>query len=468
MKRSELKGKRVTVFGLGLSGGGTGTVGFLAGEGVREIIVTDKRKREDLLPSVRQLSQFRNVRLVLGQHRPEDFTRTDLVIRNPGIPRTNEYVRLAEKAGVPVAVDSGLFFSFCRNPIIGVTGTKGKTTTASMIAHILEESGVPVRRVGIGQTPVLGALGGIRPKETVVFELSSWRLAGLEGVKKSPHIAVFTNFFADHMNYYKDLASYRKDKDFIYRFQKEGDMLIAEAGIDLSSEVPPADTVRFSPKGGDAGEDGAFFRGDLAVLRRDGKETELFRREDLRVRGEQNCGNALAAASAASVAGVPARKIAAALRSFAGIPHRLEFVREVDGISFYNDSAATVPEAAEAAIGAFGRKPVLIAGGSDKNLRLDGLAAAILAGTKRAVFLPGDASDRLLRELRKLLPDEPDLSGRFPVVADMDSAVSLATGFAEAGDIVVLSPGAASFGIFRNEFDRGDRFRGAVAALPAR
>lgn len=467
MKRSDLKGKRVTVFGLGLSGGGTGTVEFLAAEGVREIIVTDKRKREDLLPSVRKLSQFKNVRLVLGQHRPEDFTRTDMVIRNPGIPKTNEYVRLAEKAGVPVEVDSGLFFSFCSNPIIGVTGTKGKTTTASMIAHILEESGVPVRKVGIGQTPVLGALVGIRPKDTVVFELSSWRLAGLERVKRSPHIAVFTNFFADHMNYYKDLTSYRKDKDFVYRFQKEGDTLVAEAGVGLSSEVPPAGVVRFFPKSETDG-DGAFFRGDRAILRRDGEETVLFRREDLRVRGEQNCGNALAAAVAASVAGVPVRKIAAALRSFAGIPHRLEFVREVGGVSFYNDSASTVPEAAEAAIGAFGGNPILIAGGSDKNLPLAGLASSVIAGTKRTVLLRGDASDRLLREIRKCLPDEPALAERFPTASDMEEAVALARGFAEPGDVVVLSPGAASFGLFRNEFDRGDRFRDAIAGLPAR
>lgn len=467
MKQSDLRGKRVTVFGLGLSGGGTGTVEFLVAAGVREIIVTDKRKREDLLPSVKKLSAFRNIVFVLGQHRPEDFTRTDLVIRNPGIPMNNEYIRLAEAAGIPVETDSGLFFSFCRNPIIGVTGTKGKTTTSSMIVHILEQANVPVRRVGIGQTPVLGALSGIRPKDTVVFELSSWRLAALEDVKKSPHIAVFTNFFPDHLNYYKDLASYRKDKDLIHRFQKKGDILIAEAAIDLSDRKSDAESVRFSADSSISGVD-AFFRGDEAVLLRDGGETVLFRREDLRVRGAQNAGNALAAGLASFLSGVPPKKIASGLRSFAGIPHRLEFVREVGGVSFYNDSAATVPEAAEAAIAAFGTKPVLIAGGADKKLPFGPFAEAIVTGTKRTVFLKGTATDRLVREIRKLLPEETDLAGRFPIVSSMDEAVSTAAGFAESGDTVLLSPGAASFGLFRNEFDRGDRFRDVVASLPIR
>ncbi len=465
MNKTDLKGKRVTVFGLGLSGGGTGTVAFLARAGVREIIVTDKRRREDLLPSLRTLEKIRNVTYVLGQHRPEDFTNTDLVVKNPGIPPGNEYLRLAAGKGVPVRTDSGLFFEFCANPIIGVTGTKGKTTTASMIAHILERAGVSVARIGIGREPVLGALPDIRSGDTVVFELSSWRLAGLGEVGRSPHVAVFTNFFPDHLNYYRSIGDYRHDKSFLYRFQKADDLLVAGADIDFSGEDVRSERVPFSVSG--PLPTGAFFRDDEAVLVRDDRESILFRREDIRVPGSFQAGNALAAATAAFLAGICPKEISGALRSFSGLPHHLEFVREVDGISFYDDSTATVPEAAIAALDSFPDRPILIAGGSDKGLSFDGLVARIISDTKRTVLLKGDASDRLLRLLSKRLPDE-DVRNRFPPVTSMEEAVQAAVSFAKPGDTVVLSPGAASFGLFRNEFERGERFKEAVARLSGR
>lgn len=467
MKITDFKGKRVTVFGLGLQGGGTGTVEFLSYAGAREIIVTDTRKREDLLPSLRQLEKVRNVTYVLGQHRPEDFTKTDLVVKNPGIPWTNEYVRLAKASGVPVHTDAGLFFDCCSNPIIGVTGTKGKTTTASMIAHILAESDIPVRKAGIGQEPVLGMLPELRPKEIVVFELSSWRLSGLRQVRKSPHIAVLTNLFPDHMNYYKDFSSYREDKSYIYRFQKKGDILIAEADADVDTQVTGSELIRFSASKTGSGIT-AFFRGDEAVLHRDGEEFVLFRKEALRLSGPYHVGNALAASLAAFVAGVPARRIADALRSFPGVPHRMELVREAGTIVFYDDTTATVPEAAIAAITSFPDPPILIAGGSDKKLSFDAFADVIASRTKRVVFLKGAATDRIRRILSASLTEGEDMDTRYPVVSSMEEAVSMAYAFAKPGDTVILSPGAASFGLFRNEFDRGDRFKDAVARLPGR
>jgi len=465
MEISDLKGKRVTVFGLGLSGGGTGTVLFLSAAGVREIVVTDMRTEEELRPSLRDIGALRNVSCVLGRHRPEDFTDTDFVIRNPGIPPGNAYLRIAEARGIPVRTDSDLFFEFCRNPIIGVTGTKGKTTTSSMIAHILEHAGLPAARVGIGQTPVLGALSGIRPQDTVVFELSSWRLAALESVRRSPHIAVFTNFFPDHLNYYGSLAAYRKDKSFIYRFQDEDDILIAGSDIGFSGEEVRSERIPFSVSG--PLPRGAFFRDGSAVLVRDGSETELFRRDDLRIPGAFQAGNALAAATVASVSGVSPKDISSALLGFRGLPHRLEFIREADGVAFYNDSAATVPEAACSALDAFPKPPILIAGGADKDLAFDDFVGRIISGTKRTVLLGGGASDRLRRMIAEALPGE-DIGKRFPVVSSMEEAVGIAFSSAEPGDTVLLSPGAASFGLFSNEFDRGERFREAVARLPRR
>ena len=466
MKRSDLKGKRVTVFGLGLNEGGVGTVEFLERSGVREILVTDVKKREDLLPSLKRLEKYRNITYILGAHRPEDFSHTDLVIKNPAIPWTNEYIRLAEKSGVPVEMDSSLFFMFCRNPIIGVTGTKGKTSTSLMIAHIFENAGKPVARVGISRVPVLGALEKVRPDDTVIFELSSWRLSALGRMKKSPHIAVFTNLHPDHLNYYKTMAAYRKDKEYIFRFQKKGDILIANAAIDLPDGGESlSEKILFSENETVSG-DGVFFRGDEAILSRDGKETVLFRKEDLRISGSHNQANALAAAAAAFASGITPDGIAAGLRTFRGVPHRLELVAEKNGISFYNDSAATIPEAAISALHAFDRPVILIAGGADKNLTFGPFAEEILSQAKGVVFFKGEATGAIKRELRKIMQDGADV--RFETVDSMAKAVELTSRSAEPGDIVLLSPGAASFGVFKNEFDRGEQFRAAVAALPGK
>lgn len=466
MKREDLKGKRVTVFGLGLNEGGVGTVEFLERSGVREIIVTDVKKRDDLLPSLAKLARYKNITYVLGQHRPEDFTHTDLVVKNPAIPWTNEYVRLAESKGVPVEMDSSLFFASCKNPIIGVTGTRGKTTTASMIAHILESAGRPVARVGISRMPVLGALEKVKPGEMVVFELSSWRLSALGRAKRSPGIAVWTNLYPDHLNYYRTMAGYRKDKKYIYQFQRKAGILVANSSLDFIREEPPAGTTLFFSEAGAIPGDGVFFRGDEAVIVRGGAESVLFRTSDLMVPGDHNRANALAAAAVASVSGIPGASIAAALRSFRGVPHRLELLGEKRGVTYCNDTAATSPEGAIAALRSFGGKPIiLIAGGADKNLSFGGFAEEILARTKGVVFFKGTATEAILREIRTRLPAE-DARRPFEVVPGMDKAVEIASRAAEPGDIVLLSPGAASFGLFDNEFDRGERFRSAVAALP--
>ncbi len=461
MRKEDLKGKRVTVFGLGVNEGGVGTVEFLEHSGVRDIVVTDMKRRERLLPSLNRLSRYGNITYVLGQHRPEDFSRTDLVVKNPAIPWTNEYVRLAESKGIPVEMDSGIFFENCENPIIGVTGTKGKTTTSSMIAHVFRESGRGVVPVGIGRAPVLSALGRIRAKDTVVFELSSWRLSALRRLKRSPNIAVFTNFFPDHLDHYRSMSEYLSDKKALYEFQKKGDIRIVDMTLGFADDQNVlSEYVPFSAAGGPL-ERGAFFSGDEAVIVRGGERTVLFRKSDLRIHGDHVLAAALPAASAAFVSGIPSEKIAAALRTFRGLPHRLELVAEHRGITFYDDSAATVPEAAVSALRSFDRPAIIIAGGSDKRLDFGPLAEEILRKAKGAVFFEGPGTERLLREIRSRLP-EPEKDRRFETVSDMGKAVELAYRSAEPGDIVLLSPGAASFSLFQNEFDRGEQFQDAV------
>lgn len=470
MEKLSLKGKRVTVFGLGLNGGGVGTARFLAGQGVREIIVTDIKKREELSASLGKLASFKHITYVLGQHRPEDFSRVDLVVKNPVVPWTNEYVRLAEKSGVPVEMDSSLFFDFCKNPIIGVTGSKGKTSVSSMLVHLLRAGAVPVSAVGVSQSPVLGALEKLSPSDTVVFELSSWRLSALGRRKRSPKLSVVTNIFPDHLNYYKTMAGYVRDKKHIYEFQKKNDTVVLNADDETTrsfADDAPGRVLFFSAKGDLHGHDGAFFRDGIAVFSFGGEEYPIFSFDDVKIPGEHNRVNMLAASLAAIAYGLPKEKVREGVHTFSGVPHRLELVAEKRGVSYWNDTAATIPEAAIGALRAFeGRNIILLVGGSDKNLRFDMFAKEILDRTKGVVFFEGAATEALKRELCKIISDEEKGNCRFEEVASMAKAVEIASRSAKEGDIVLLSPGAASFGLFKNEFDRGNQFREAASALP--
>lgn len=458
------KNKKVTVFGLGLNTGGVGTVEFLVRQGVREVVVTDIRKREELAASLAKLSPYKNVTYVLGQHRPEDFTHVDMVVKNPVIPWTNDYVKLARKNGIPVEMDSSIFFALCKRPVIGVTGTKGKTTTASLIAHMLRSAGRNVVEAGIGQVGVLSRLSKITPESVVVFELSSWRLSALEHLKKSPHIAVITNLYPDHLNYYKTIDAYAADKRNIFLFQKKQDTFIANFDNEPSREMAqdaPAQLGWFS-KAGKIDGDGVWMEDGMILAQVGGKETVLLPVEKVALPGEHNLSNVLAAAGAVLAYGLSTDEVRAGLSSFVGVPHRLEFVREQDGVRYYNDTAATIPEAAIAALRTFQKPVVLLAGGSDKRLEFAAFTQAIIERVKKVILFKGEGTEKILQELRRLAPEK---QGEWIVVDSMAEAVRLAREAAEPGDIVLLSPGTASFGVFQNEFDRGDQFRDRVKEL---
>lgn len=459
-------GKRITVFGLGLSSGGVGTADYLVRHGAKEVLVTDIKSKEELAPSLRQLAAHKNITYVLGQHRPEDFTRVDMVVKNPILPWTNEYVKLALEHHVPVEMDSSLFFRVCKAPVIGVTGSKGKTTTATLIAHLLEQAGRPVVRAGISQVSVLGVLDTITSEDTVVFELSSWRLSALKRLKKSPHVAVITNIYPDHLNYYKSMAAYMADKAQIFAHQKTKDICIAnfdsEPVRQMVQEAPGA-LLWFSTKGPIEG-DGAWLSDDILFISHQGKEQVLAPLSLLPLRGEHNVANILAAALAALVSGLSIKEIRAGIMSFSGVPHRLEKVAEKNSVSYYNDTAATIPDAAIAALRSFSEPVILIAGGSDKRLDFTAFAQEILARPKGLILFRGEGTDKLVQAMRSLLP-ESEKDRPFEIVESMGKAVELAARGAAPGDVVLLSPGTASFGIFKNEFDRGEQFRKAVEAL---
>jgi UDP-N-acetylmuramoylalanine--D-glutamate ligase len=463
MDYSFFQGKKITVLGLGLHGGGVGTVKFLVKNGAR-VVVTDLKTKEQLTASLEKLKGLKNVEYVLGQHRTEDFSRADMVIKNPAVRWDSQHIKTALQNKIPVEMDSSLFFKMCQNKIIGVTGTKGKTTTSSMIAEILKSAGREVLRVGVSQVSVLDKLELLKKDTVVVFELSSWRLSALGREKLSPQVAVITNFFPDHQNYYKSMAEYASDKKNIFLNQKGKDFLVIngdDEDVLKMAEEAKSEVVKFFSKPSQNSRavfsDGEviFWNGGLDIKK-------IIDLKDLKIRGRHNWGNAMAAAGACLVFGLTVGEVKKGLADFKGIPHRLEFVQELSGVKFYNDTAATVPEAGILALDSFSEPLVLIAGGNDKNLCFADFAKKITEKTKATVFIKGVGTDKILAEISKIPGFE---NVEYSMATSMDEAVALAKSLAEAGDVILLSPGTASFGIFLNEFDRGEKFKLSVNAL---
>lgn len=459
------KNKRITVFGLGLNGGGVSTVKFLAKNGAKEIIVTDIKKKSELEKSIADLKGIKNITYVLGQHRPEDFTHVDMVISNPGIPWTNEYIQLARKRNIPVEMDASIFFQLCPCPIIGITGTKGKTTTSTLISEILRVAGHHVVPVGIGQVPVLNILESLKPKHVVVFELSSWRLSSLASIKKSPHIAIVTNIFPDHLNYYKTMEAYIRDKKYIFEYQKAKDFVVLNGDdndVLQMSLGAKSQKLLFSKSGANKNASVILNENKEIILVEDESEKKILNLSEVRMRGEHNIGNILAAIVGALAYGVDIKTIHKAIIGFHGVEHRLEFVREKDGVRYYNDTAATVPEAAISALRSFDDPIILIAGGNNKGLSFTDFSREIFDRAKAVVFFKGAATDMIISEMKKYAKDGEK---SVEVVDSMETAVRVASQKAIVGDIVLLSPGATSFGLFQNEFDRGEQFRKNVKNL---
>ncbi len=450
--------------GLGLHGGGIGTVRFLSEIGA-QVVVTDLKSKEELAPSLKKLAGLKNVTYVLGQHWPEDFKKVDMVIKTPPVPWTNKYIKMALESNVSVEIDSSLFFKFCRNLIIGVTGTKGKTTTAHLIYKILEAAGISAVEVGVSQISVLDKLKDLKKDSVVVFELSSWRLSALGKHKLSPQIAVITNIYPDHLNYYKSMEEYIKDKKniFLYQNRKDSSVINGDNAImrQFEGEIK-SQLIKFSKnkvsKGKSVGIDNGIIYFSDGI-----DERKVMEVREIKLRGEHNLENVLAAIAATCAAGVKLEIIRKVILEFEGIPNRLELVREVNGVKFINDTSATTPEAAIGGINSFSEPIILIAGGSDKNLDMTTFAKIIRDKVRKVIFLKGPATDKIISAIKEM--DNNSANSEFKIVGSMEEAVMLAQKETEKGDVVLLSPGAASFGLFTNEFDRGDKFREAVNRL---
>ncbi|MBP6860248.1 MAG: UDP-N-acetylmuramoyl-L-alanine--D-glutamate ligase [Candidatus Pacebacteria bacterium] len=432
---SHFRGKKVTLMGLGLLGRGVGDAKYLAECGA-ELIVTDLKTKEQLAESVDALSSFSNITFILGEHRLEDFRARDMVLKAAGVPFDSIYIEEARKNNIPVRMSADLFMELSGVTTVGITGTRGKSTTTHMIAAILKEAGKKVLLGGnVRGVSTLALLPQITGSEVAVLELDSWQCQGLGDATISPSVAVFTTLYEDHLNYYKnDMRAYLADKANIFLNQKPEDTLV------LGSQC--AELIQES-YGGD-------IRSHVTVV----GDHDLRADWKLAIPGEHNRYDAALAVEAARALGIPDESIEKALATFPGVPGRLEFIREVNGVRVYNDTTATTPEATVVALRALaGEKPniILIMGGADKGLVMNALFDELPNVVKHVVLLAGTGTDRI----RSKLPAAT-------IYATLDKAVDAAFREAEAGDTILMSPAFASFGMFKNEYDRGDQFNALV------
>jgi len=418
--------------GLGLLGKGLGDAVFLAKCGA-DVTVTDMKTAEQLAPSVAVLKKYKNVRLVLGEHRLEDFERCDIVLKAQGVPLDSIYIAHAHKNKIPVRMDDELFVSFLPNKVtvVGVTGTRGKTTVTSLIYHILKKAGKKVHLGGnIRGVATLALLPKVTPGDIVVLELSSWQLQGFGESKIAPHIAVFTNFLHDHMNYYKNnVKDYLADKAYIYKYQHEGDTLVV--GEAVQKKITKS------------------YKGNLVVA----TSSDMPHTWKPQIVGKHNIENIALAINAVKALKIPLTKIKAGVESFKAVEGRLQLVKNIKGVKIYNDNNSTTPEATTVALKSFEKKKiVLIMGGADKALDTKELLQTAEEYAHTVILLPGTGSDKITH-------------ADFYRADSLKDALITAYKSAEKGDVVLFSPGFASFGMFVNEYDRNDQFIKLVKEL---
>lgn len=454
---NDFSGYKVTVMGLGLNGGGLASTLHFLKRGA-EVTVTDLRTEEVLRPTLEALAG-QPVRYVLGRHEEDDFRNADIVVKNPGVRSGNPYVALARR----VETDLTIFLASLDNPVFAVTGSKGKSTTATALHHVLSSVDPRAQLGGNIAVSPLTFLEDLPAGAPVVLELSSWQLADLKGRGLlRPQVSTVTNLLWDHMNAYPDQEAYAADKAVVFEGQTPANWTLLPAEGAWGPWFGARTTARKAWIGTGTGGEGAWFSTDTGKGRwadAAGDHEALLLPEGLLVPGKPFRQNCLAAAAMAVLAGVDARQVPEALARFSGVEHRLERFAVRRGAVWYNDTTATIPEAAAASASSFSAPVHWIAGGTDKNLEFTAFEA-LNAPPASLILLKGSATDRMLPVFRA---KGWQWHGPFD---NLEAAVACAADRVRPGDVVLLSPGAASFELFKNEFYRGNAFKDLVLALP--
>ncbi len=449
--------------GLGAFGGGAGLAHYLATQGAT-VTVTDLQPAEALQESLATLANL-PIRFILGEHREQEFSDTDVVFVNPAVPLNSRYLEIARQHQVPLDSEINLFVRECKGAIIGITGSVGKSTTTSFLGSILQLYD-PRTCVGgnIGGS-LLPQLASIEPGTPVVLELSSFQLEHLSWQQYSPPIALVLNLTPNHLDRHGTMTAYQQAKETILAYQTPTDTAILnwdDPTVRSMATCGLGQTLFYSME--KALDTGVSRQGDAVMYTAAGQSIPLFHRSDLTLHGTHNLGNAAAAAAAAMQLGVPAATIAQGLSQFHGLPHRLEWIATQHNVRYYNDSKATTPLATMRAIEAFDDPLVLLVGGYDKNTPFDELARLITQRVK-AVIVYGATAPKLLDALAAA-GSESTPSLDVIQSTDLETALRLAVSVSQPHDVILLSPACASYDQFPHYEARGDFFRDLVQALP--
>jgi UDP-N-acetylmuramoylalanine--D-glutamate ligase len=446
----ELAGKRVLVVGLARTG--VASALFCAARGAR-VSVTEERPEEKVADACLAL-RAAGVKLELGGHRDATFLDQDLIVLSPGVPYGLPPVAAALSAGVTIWSELELAYRFLRGRLICITGSNGKTTTTALIGHILEKSGVATQVAGNIGTPLISCVDASSASGFAVVEASSFQLEAIAAFR--PDIAVLLNITPDHLDRHGSLEAYTRAKVRMFENQRERDMAILNADDALAAQHAPNGPQVYWFSRSKRVASGCCLRGNEIVFRGDGQEAVMLRREQIGLRGEHNLENVLAAATAATLAGVAPEAIASAVQSFPGVEHRIEYVATVSGVEYFNDSKATNVDATLKAIEAFSGPLLLILGGKDKGSDYTALRLP-LQNKARLILLIGSAAEKIESQLGDLLPTKR--------AGTLAAAVELAARAAQPGDVALLAPACASFDQFENYEHRGRVFKQLVHNL---
>jgi UDP-N-acetylmuramoylalanine--D-glutamate ligase len=446
----DLRGKRVLVVGLARTGVATSI--FCAVRGAR-VTATDSRGETEIGETVAKL-EAAGVTLELGSHRVKTFLEQDLIVPSPGVPADELHLQAARAKGLTIWSEIELAYRFMRGRWIGITGSNGKTTTASLAEHILKTAGIETILAGNIGTPLIACVDEMKDDTRTVAELSSFQLELIDTFR--PNIGVFLNLTPDHLDRHHTMKAYGAAKARLFENQTGEDAAVLNADDAATTVYAPAlpRVYWFSRKQRVA--EGAYVRGEEIVFRQDGAEETLLKRQDIALAGAHNVENVLAAAVVARLAGAPAAAIAKGVRSFAGVEHRLEFVAEIAGVRYYNDSKATNVDATQKALDAFPGRILIILGGKDKGSDYTVLQKPLREKAILALLI-GAAAEKI----------ENQISGSVALerAETLERAVETASHAARRGDVVLLAPACASFDQFQNYEHRGRVFKGLVGQL---
>jgi UDP-N-acetylmuramoylalanine--D-glutamate ligase len=446
----ELAGKRVLVVGLARTG--IATALFCAERGAR-VTATEARPEVEIAEAAAKLHAA-GIVLELGGHRPETFVEQDLIVPSPGVPPTMPALAAARAVGVPVWSEIELAWRFLRGRLICITGSNGKTTTTSLIGHILETAGLPVQIAGNIGTPLISRVDISSEASFTVVEASSFQLESISAFR--PNIAVLLNVTPDHLDRHGSVEAYGRAKARLFENQTEEDAAVINADDAVAPQYAPAGPRMYWFSRLKRVASGCYVRGDEIVFRCDGAESVLLERKMIGLRGNHNIENVLAAGAAARIAGVEPAAIAEGVRTFAGVEHRIEYIATISGVEYFNDSKATNVDATLKALDAFPGNVLVILGGKDKGGDFRTLRQALRSHARTALLI-GSAAEKI----------EADLAGVIPVerAGTMARAVEIASRIARPGDTVLLAPACASFDQFENYEHRGRVFKQLVREL---